>query len=408
MKLVSTVLFSLFLTFSRVPAALPPFENFTAEMDATGQRFLVHAQINGQPATLAFDTGAETLFLFKPAAERLGLELPEIPSDILRKDGKFPVVDTKPYDVSLFDKTGKMSLPVADFSVQSDVDGCIGWPLFKNSIFQIDVASRTIRSLVEVPAEARQWIALRIHRSSDVLCLELPKPSKPGVILIDTGSFTGVALNRDRWRDWTNANPHAAKTLLGYYMGGAGTVVGEEMWAESLSIGPMLVNNVAVHLASASESNAGSWRFPCQATLGLAALQRLDVIVDGPSGIVYLRPRQGPVVPYAHNRAGVIFTLQPRQKNKPATLGARIVEGGPADKAGIQNGDILLQFNGQTITNANNGPTFFTYTQPVGTKLNFTLKRGNNEFDTVVVLEDLFPTAGSGTNHGAKELPSSQ
>ena len=393
MKLISTLLSAFFLPFSGVSAGLPAFETFTAKMDATGHRFIVPAQINGHPATLAFDTGAETLFLFKPAAERLGLELPKIPSDVLRKNGKFPVVDTRPYDLTIFGKTGKLPIPVADFSVGSDVDGCVGWPQFKNNIFQIDVADGIIRSLSEVPTEARQWTAFRIHRSSDVLCLELPKPNKLGVIFVDTGSFSGVALNRDRWRAWTNANPHAAKTLLGYYMGGAGTVVAEEAWAENFSIGPLLLHDVPVHPASTSESNAGSWQYPCQATIGLAALQRLDFIVDGPSGVAYVRPRKGPFPPYPHNRAGVIFALQPSEKNKPAVLVAHVVENGPAYKAGIRNGDLLTEFNGKFTTNANNGPTYFSYTNPAGTKLNLTLKRDEKVFDAVVTLEDIFPSA---------------
>jgi len=404
-KFISALLSAFFLPFSGVLASLPPFETFTAKMDATGHRFLVPAQINSQPATLAFDTGAETLFLFKPAAERLGLELPKIPSDVLRKGGKFPVVDTKPYDITIFNKTSKLPIPVADFSVQSDVDGCIGWPQFKTSIFQIDVANGIIRSLPQVPAEARQWTVFHIHPSSDVLCLELPKPNKLGVIFVDTGSFSGVALNRDRWRAWTNANPHVAKTLLGYYMGGAGTVVAEEAWAENLSIGPLLLHDVPVHPASASESNAGSWQYPCQATIGLAALQRLDFIIDGPSGVAYVRPRKGPFPPYPHNRAGVIFTIQPPQKSKSGVLVAHVVENGPAYKAGIRNGDHLTGFNGKSITNANNGPTYFSYTNPAGTKLNFTLKRGETEFDTIVTLEDIFPSATSDTSGPAVQSP---
>src|SRR5258708_34892728 len=83
--------------------SFPRLENYEDGTDAAGKRFLVHAKINGKPATLALDTGAEGLVLFKPAALRLGLELSGIPSDLGRQNGKFPVLETKPYDVTLFD-----------------------------------------------------------------------------------------------------------------------------------------------------------------------------------------------------------------------------------------------------------------------------------------------------------------
>ena len=125
--------------------SFPKLQNYEAGMDAAGKRFLVHATINGKPATLALDTGAEGLVLFKPAADRLDLKLTGIPSDLGRQNGKFPVLETKPYDVSIFNTNGKLPLLVTDFSVKMDVDGIAGWPLFKNSILQIDAAGRSVK-----------------------------------------------------------------------------------------------------------------------------------------------------------------------------------------------------------------------------------------------------------------------
>lgn len=404
MKTVSALLLVFFLSFCAIPAlAFPGLENFNAGMDAAGRRFLVPAKIDGKPVTLALDTGAECLFIFKPAAKRLGIRLDDIPSDALRENGKFPVIDTRPYQVTLFETTGKLSFSVADFSVLMDVDGCAGWPLFKKSIFQIDVAGKSIRSLPEVPAEARQWTALRIRRSSNVLCLEVPEKNKTGVILIDTGNYDGVLLNPERWRAWTNTNPHLPKTLSAYYMGGSGVVVGEEAWAKNFSLGSMVLNDVPVHPASPSDVAVGSSHSPYQATLGLTALQRLDFIVDGPLGMVYVRPRTGPFQPYSYNRAGAVFTPRDPRSGTQSNLVARVVEGGPAYKAGIRDGDLVMKFNGQPVTSWKQGPTYLSSTRPAGTKLNLTLKRGDTIFDAAVVLEDVFPPAASGTNQPATD-----
>src|SRR5262249_30809448 len=240
---------------------------------------------------LALDTGEESLLLFKPAAQRLGLDLAGVPSDATRQNGKFFALETKPHDVTIFDTTGKLPLMVTDFSVPMDVDGCAGWAFFRNSIFQIDAAEGVVRGLPEVPKESRGWTKLRMRRDSDVLCLEIPGFRKNGVVLVDTGNDGGVSLSRLRWQTWTNTHPERPKTLAAYYMGGSGVVVGEESWAEKFALGAIDLNDVPIKPASPSDVAVGSPEAPYQATLGLTALQRLDLIIDGKSGIVYVRPR---------------------------------------------------------------------------------------------------------------------
>jgi hypothetical protein len=330
------------------------------------------------------------------------LKTPDVPPDLFRKNGKLPVFETDPQSVTLFDTTAKLQVAVADFSVSMDVDGCAGWSFFKNSIFQIDVANRVIRSLREVPPEARQWTTLRVRRASNVFCLEMP--DQTGVILIDTGNYGGVSLSPERWQAWTNANLHLPKTLTAYYMGGSGVVVGEEAWAKNLSLGPMVLNDVPVRPASASDAAVGSSHSPYQATLGLTALERLDFIVDGPARMVYVRPRTGPFQPYPYNRAGAVFIPRDPRKDKQTNFVAQVLENGPAYKAGIRDWDVVTKVNGQTPSNWKAGPTYLASSRPAGTKLDLTLKRGDTTFDTVLLLEDLFPTAASGTTLPSTEL----
>jgi hypothetical protein len=406
LKKTSLLLLLLLSGYAAFASSFPPLENYEARMDEAGKRFLVPAKINGKPATLALDTGAECLFLFKPAADRLGLKLRYIPSDSGRQNGKFPVLETKPYDVTLFNTAGRMPLWVTDFSVAMDVDGCAGWPVFKDSIFQIDVAGRAVRSLREVPPDARGWTKLRVRRASNVLCLEITGPRESGVILIDTGSYDGICLNTERWRAWTSAHPDRPKTLTVYYMGGSGVMVGEESWAEKFSLGSLILNDVPVHAASPSDVAVGSTRSPYQATLGLTALQRLDFIVDGKAGFAYVRPRIGPFQPYPYNRAGAVFAPRDPQRNKQSDLVAHVMEGGPAYEAGIRNGDIVTKVDEQGPANWNKGPTYLASMRPAGTKLELTLKRGEKIFSATVVLRDLFPPGASGTNAPATETAS--
>src|SRR6185312_8301488 len=161
-------------------------------------------------------------------------------------------------------------------------------------------------------------------------------------------------------------------------------VVGEEAWAENLSLGPMVLNNVPVHPASASDVAVGSFHSPYQATLGLTALERLDFIVDGPSRMVYVRPRTGPFQAYPYNRAGAVFIPRDPRRDKQTNFVARVIEDSPAYKAGIRDGDVVTKVNGKTPTTWKDGPTYLSSTHPAGTKLDLTLKRGNTTLDTVL------------------------
>src|SRR6185437_15258909 len=357
--------------------SFPRLENYQAGMDAAGKRFLVHAKIDGKPVTLALDTGnGEGLLLFKPAAQRLGLDLTGVPSDATRQNGKFFALETAPHDVTIFNTTGKLPLMVADFSVPMDVDGCAGWALFKNGIFQIDAAAGVIKGLPRVPRESRDWTKLRVRRNSDVLCLEMPGPRKKGIILVDTGDAGGVSLSPLRWQTWTNTHPERAKTLKAYYMGGSGVVVGEESWADTFGLGPIELNDVPIEPASPSDMAVGSPEAPYQATLGLTALQRMDLIIDGKSGVAYVRPRTGPFPPYSYNRASAVFVPRHPGRDKRSDLVAHVLEGGPAYQAGVRDGDIVISFDGQSPGAWHEGPTTASSTRPAGTKLKLTLKRG--------------------------------
>src|SRR5262245_61762203 len=65
---------------------------------------------------------------------------------------------------------------------------------------------------------------------------------------------------------------------------------------------------------------------------------------------------------------------------------ARLVaEDGPADKAGIQRGDVLKAINGQAVRNDRH-VTQILYTLGVWSKANYTLERAGKVFEATVVV----------------------
>jgi tetratricopeptide (TPR) repeat protein len=126
------------------------------------------------------------------------------------------------------------------------------------------------------------------------------------------------------------------------------------------------------------------------ATLGIAALKRLDLVIDGKNNVAYLRPKLTPPMAYQHNRLGAVFD---RDKSNGNELFARVAPGSPADEAGIHNGDILLEVDQHNVANADMDPflvpLIFTWDQPPGTKYDLKLQRADKVHEVTVVLRDI-------------------
>jgi hypothetical protein len=219
--------------------------------------------------------------------------------------------------------------------------------------------------------------------------MEVPGPDRyPSDILVDTGDEGGARLSPEQWRDWKASHGDIPSTLVAYFMPGAGLVVGEEAWAEKLAFGNLLITDVPV--TEANQTDAAFNADGAQATLGITALKRLELIVDGDGGNAYLRAREGYAAPYDHNRLGAVFTPLDLQKEE---LIAHVMEGSPGWEAGIRNGDVLTRIGELDVTRWRTDPAVLPFSRffnrAPGTKLELVLRRFNETFTTTVVLRQI-------------------
>jgi PDZ domain-containing protein/aspartyl protease len=366
---------------------------FTASTSQADERLWLDAKINGKRARLCFDSGAEDFILWREGVQRLGLNFVESPIDATPSEGKVGAGITEVCTLSLEGTEGKTRFRVLELPSYMDVDfdGVIGWWGVRNNIFQIDAAACKVTFLAKVPKKTAKWARLGVVANSSVLKLEIPyEGGTNGIVCVDTGSDIGVALAPQKWQAWKALHAHQAMNLNSFFTPGDGLVVKEEGWANELSFGSLKLTGLPVTEATPTEIAVGGRQY--EGTLGLAALRRLDFIIDSKRSLAYLRAKVTPPPPYQHNRLGAAFVPSASRGDE---LIARVAAGSPAQEAGVENGDLLLKVDGIDIT-LRNTDGMKKFWMAAGTKVNLTLKRNGKVFETTATLREILSPTTKG------------
>lgn len=260
---------------------------------AEDNRIWVEAKINSKTAYFIFDTGYSGYYaLFRNAAERLGIAITNYidPNDTNRLyTGYTPECSLQIRDETLNAPFRIVDLPPV-LTNRLSADGLIGWHCITNSVVMIDAETQTVLQFSHVPPDARDWLKLPLQAGAPVLRLLVSNPGgKKSVVVVDTGSDSGIALRSDIWRNWRLSHTNQPATLTEKYSWGPGKTVREEAWAKEITVGPLILTDVPVVEANSVDRSMGGDSY--EATLGLAALKRLDLVVDARHGVAYLHPK---------------------------------------------------------------------------------------------------------------------
>src|SRR2546429_637019 len=364
------------------------------------ERMWVDAKINGKAARLVFDTGSTVgLLVFRPAAERLNLALR---AGANRGPDDVPYWLTDECTVRLpwaFWGFARAKTPLIVIEVPSSVnmekmDGAVGWPIFSERVLQLDASRLKFKFLRKVPDSAAGWTKFTVRTNCSVLALETPKPDGEQIILVDTGSPFGVYLPLRQWREWRAAHTNEPTTLTADWSPLSEWIVTENGRAKKLPVGPLELTDVLVGEDAAPYVR----RLPgLAATFGLAALERLELIVDGKHSIAYLQPKKTPGsrrLPANDSRALVFMPA----KTGSDTLMARVANLSSASESGVRNGDVLLKLGERDVAMWRTDPgatwhrsyadsPFLTAVTncPAGAKLELTLNRSGETIKVAVV-----------------------
>jgi len=292
----------------------------TRALTAEENRIWLDGKINGHPVRLILDTGTFDSFLYPEAARMAGVKVYPPLAATSTKDFSVRLGTTEPFDLTILNRTSRTTFGTYDIGstgMRVPGHGAYGWKHLKTNTFLIDAEALSIKLLDRVPDEATNWTKLAIT-AADTLTFEVPGEFWP--IAVDTGSPSGVSLRPQQWREWKAANTNGPVTLEFSGMPSGGLSVRQEAWARELLIGNLRLTEIPIRQPTPREVAAG------EVVFGLAALARVDFIVDGGAGWVYLRPKRTPPRPYDHSRLGAVFA--PRHSQAEEVV-AHVVEEAP-------------------------------------------------------------------------------
>jgi hypothetical protein len=348
--------------------------------------WLKDTKVNGESVKLCFDSGANINALSPQALRRLALKFDQASTnDPLR--GAL-VGDTVVCTLSIDGIQGQAAfvpLNIPSYA-NADVDGLVGWWPLRQNIMKIDATLGEVTFLPKVPLQVVSWNRFSVITNFGTLEFEVPHANDiNGVISIDTGSDWGMALPYREWRRWKETHPHSPVTLKTLYTQEDGFVVLEEAWADQIFIGPLVLTNVPI--IEETPSAEVRWGDKDDGTLGLAALSRVNVVVDGKNSVIYLQPKTTQATVYSHNHLGAVFVPTTGHLSEAVAL---VELGSPAYEAGVRNGDILLQVDEIPVTGWSKN-WLSRFNMPPGTKLHLTLQRVGKAFKTTVTLRQIIP-----------------
>lgn len=366
-----------------------PLRHEEAVLGKNNEQIITDMRVNDHLITVSIDTGSSVnLSLFPAAVEKAGLKLVEAPRyDATPGDG-YPG-KTSPATLQIGGRTIPNQVIDVFQGAPNGHDGLLGWPGLETNIWGFLFAEKKLVTLEEMPTDVLSWVQFDvIPLSPNVLCLAPKNRTATDFrIMVDTGTAGGVILSPKEWKRWKAENPNQPLTLECVSTGGAlKHFLLEVGWAEKFQLGEFTLSQVAVHEAPPEfyredrEQRTMAW--------GVGALKRMELVVDPGKKVAYANAITTAPAPFAHNRIGAIFLAD---GIKPDEVWARVVQGGPAFKAGMQTGDRIIAIDGQAI-DAIDHPEFIGTSNeqaPAGTKFKVTAQRAGRLLNFEIVAEDI-------------------
>lgn len=272
------------------------------------------------------------------------------------------------------------------------IHGILGADLFKGFIVKIDYQRQKITlysakyfNLDDPEDWIQHPINIQRHKPYFNTNIDLMQDTTLDVkLLLDTGASLPLLIN-------TNTHP-SLKPPENAIAGNVGVGLGGHLEGfvgrvESIDLAGMQMKNVLTSFQELSPELDTTFLNGRNGIIGNEILSRFTVIIDYPRELLYLKPNSRFKKAFKYDRSGLVLIATGSNLNTITVQ--RVVPNSPADRAGLQKGDVLKAINGFPIGLLGLSGSSNIFKKREGKKIKLKVKRNKKKLKKVFYLENL-------------------
>ncbi len=364
-----------------------PFE------ELAGLLFL-EARVDGEPCRMVLDSGAGMTVLDSDFAARLGLEeVGELPAGGAGGVGTIAVIGADSLELGgmLLEEPTMIAMDLSGFAraLGGQWDGILGYEVFARLPVTVDYTAGLIRLhdpetfKAPLPQPGRVEVLPLSFESNLPVVQAALEDHDPGPFLLDLGNsnYTTVHAPAVERLGLQESHPDGYEIVSGGFGG-----MNEHLLVrlESLTLGSFVLPDSPVVLAVGGGGVMESERL--LGNIGQAELSRFSSVTLDYIGkrLILEAPEGGPGGPAPVNNYGLGIDWLGEE---PAV--AFTWKDSPAFRAGLREGDLLLEFDGEPVENWNHGRATERLEAAPGTPLELTVERDGEELTVEMTAREL-------------------
>ena len=354
------------------------------------------------PLRFIFDTGAEHTILTKR----------EI-TDLLRinYDRRFTIIgsDMKTELYAYLARGITLKTPMAEFTNRAilvleedyfrfeefsgvDVHGILGADVFRRFVVEINYERSVIRlhdpAHFKPPSQRFAAYPLEMARQKPYFytCTSLEEGSPIETkLLLDTGASLGLLLYTNSHPD-LHMPPNVIPSNIG--MGLGGYLEGFLGKVQKVNLAGFAFQEVVTNFQEINPDIDSDYMNDRQGLVGNKLLSRFTVTIDYVRSMLYLEPNRDYDREFIFDRSGL--TLTASGPNLQEFTVFRVLEGSPADEAGVEPGDVVKRINGLSSAFYSLQTVNDKFMGKVGKKIKLVLERRDERLQVEFLLRELF------------------
>jgi hypothetical protein len=330
------------------PAAIP--------FELRGDYALIHATINGRPATLILDSGSGAMVLGDGFAAQAGIKV--VPFITARAEGQttsrvqIGIARTVQIGAATLSNVRVAIVPFGNISLKigSEVVGTLGYELFQNYVVSLDYNSRTM-TLTDPAKFSYEGngvvLPITIFRNLPVVNAVIGTRKHGNVkarLNVDLGSATYAVRLGSGFVDRHGLRDDTVTTRIVFGTGVGGTQIGELFRLPELKLGSLTVKRPSVALSNTRDGAFGQTA-ETDGTVGSPILRRGRVIFDYARSRAIIEPGESFGSPDSVDASGLALS-RAGGRTSPVFVDW-VVPGSAADSAGVRPGDQILRVDGR-------------------------------------------------------------